>query len=185
MGFILANEVRFLRRKGGLLTACSDCGVEVIERVAQRTREHILGGQQRLPGRAQDPQILFAVEERHLEPVGRNRVAVGALEAVDESLQPEAPEVIRHLGGGIWPPEQGFNLGTQVAVVEAAREIREAGDRLAEGHDAGIAEAERRGALPGFDRGMLQAVEGVLGQHTVVADAFDLQEPLMAAAIVT
>jgi len=32
---------------------------------------------------------------------------------------------------------------------------------------------------------MLQAVEGVLGQHTVVADAFDLQEPLMAAAIVT
>ena len=34
--------------------------------------------------------------------------------------------------------------------------------------------AER--ALAGLDRGLLEAVQRVLGQHTLVADAFDFEE---------
>ena len=67
-------------------------------------------------------------------------------------------------------------MRAQLAVAEAARQMGEAGDRLEQRHHAGIAEAQRGGALAVFDRGLLEAVEGVLGQHAVVADALDLQE---------
>ena len=47
---------------------------------------------------------------------------------------------------------------------------------LEERHDARVAEAQRGDALAGFDGRLLEAVEGVLGQHAVVTDALDFEE---------
>src|SRR5437773_896827 len=52
----------------------------------------------------------------------------------------------------------------------------EAGDRLEQRHHARVTEAERGGPLAAFHGRALQAVERVLRQDTVVADALDFEE---------
>ena len=52
----------------------------------------------------------------------------------------------------------------------------EGAEGLQEGHHARIAEAQGGDALAGLDAGLLEAVERVLGQHAVVAEAFDLEQ---------
>ena len=54
--------------------------------------------------------------------------------------------------------------------------MREAGDRLTERHHARIAEAQRRGPLARLDGRLLESIERVLRQHTLVAHAFDFEE---------
>ena len=61
---------------------------------------------------------------------------------MDHAFQAQASQVIRHLGRGVGPPEERFDLGPQIAVAEAAGQMREAGECLQERHDAGIAESE-------------------------------------------
>jgi hypothetical protein len=50
------------------------------------------------------------------------------------------------------------------------------GDGLHEGHDTGVAEAQRGGPLTGFDGGPLKAFERILGKHTLLTDALDFKE---------
>jgi hypothetical protein len=64
----------------------------------------------------------------------------------------------------------------EVSVSESVLEVAKGAEGMEERHDAGIAEAEARGALPGFQTGSLEAVQGVLGEGAVVADALDLEE---------
>ena len=155
---------------------CADFGVEVIERRTQWMRERVVRGQQGQPVGAEDPQIELAVEEGDLQPVSGGRAAVRAREAVDQAFQSEASEVIRPLGRGGRSPEQGFDPGPQVAVLEAVGQMCKAGDRLAQSHHTWVVEAEARGALAGFDGGVLQAVERLLGQDAPVTDALGLEQ---------
>ena len=64
----------------------------------------------------------------------------------------------------------------ELAVAEAARQMGEGAEGLEQRHHARIAEAQRGDALAGLDGGLLQAVEGVLGQDAVVTEALDLEQ---------
>jgi hypothetical protein len=47
---------------------------------------------------------------------------------------------------------------------------------LEERHHAGVAKPKRGCPLPSFGGGPLEPIEGILGQHALVTDAFDFQE---------
>ena len=95
---------------------------------------------------------------------------------MNEPFEAQSSQVVGHLRGGVGPPEEGFDLGPEIAVAESSRQMGEAGDRLEERHDARVAEAQGRDALARFDRRALESVEGVLGQDAVVTHALDFEE---------
>ena len=95
---------------------------------------------------------------------------------MDEAFEPQPAQVVGHLRGGVRATEERFDVRAEVAVAEAARQMRKAGDGLKERHHARVAEAQRGGPLPGLDGGLLEPIERVLGQHALVTDAFDFEE---------
>ncbi len=52
----------------------------------------------------------------------------------------------------------------------------EAREGLQQRHDPRIPEAQSGRALPGFEGGMLEPIEGVLGQDAFMTHAFDVEE---------
>ena len=150
--------------------------VEVFKRDLKRARERIDCGRDGRPLGPQDAEIELAVEECDLEAVGRGGVPVRAGHAVDEPFEAEPAEVAGHLGSGVGPAEQRFDLRTEIAIAEAADQVREAGERLAQGHHPRVPETKRGHALADLDGEPLQPVQGVLGEHAVVTDAFGFEE---------
>ena len=59
-------------------------------------------------------------EERHLDAVGSNDVGVAVLQAPDQALEAEPPEVVGHLRSRIGGAEQTGYQGTEAPVVEAS-----------------------------------------------------------------
>jgi len=153
-----------------------DGPIQLLECGAERARQGIVGWHQGGPGRPEDSQIEFAIEESDLEAVRGDRVAMGAGDPMEEPLESEAAEIVGHLGRGIGMPEQSRDLGTQLAVANAAGEMSEGGERLKDRHDAGVTEAEGRDALPGGDRGLLELIERRLSEDAVLTESFDFQE---------
>ena len=96
--------------------------------------------------------------------------------AVNQALQAESPEIVGHLGRGIRPAQEGFDVGPELTVVEASRQMGETAEGLEDGHDARVPKAKGRHALPRGDRRLLESVERVLREHAVVTDALDFQE---------
>ena len=169
---IVTVEASFLRGKGSLLVDFADLGIEVIERGAQGARELVVDRQQGGPFRTQDAEVELGVEKGRFQPVRRGGIAVCVRHPVDQSLEAEPAQVIGHLRGGVRAAQEGFDVWTEVAVPEALREMREAGDRLTDRHDARIAEAQGRCPLPRLDGRLLEPIECVLRQHALVADAW-------------
>lgn len=108
----------------------SDLCFYCVERNAKRTGQLIVGGEKRWPFGPQDTEIQLRGKEGDLQSITRRRVAVGLRDAMDETLEPQPAEVIRHLRGRIRVPEEGFHARTQFAVAEAARKMGQAGDGL-------------------------------------------------------
>ena len=133
-------------------------------------------GEQGRPLGSQDAQIELGVEEGDLEAVAGGGVAMRLRDAMDEPFEPQPAQVVGHLGGGVRAAEQRFDLGAQVAIAEAARQMGKAGEGLEERHHARVTEAKRGRPLSGFERGALEPIERVLRQHALVADAFDFEE---------
>jgi hypothetical protein len=52
----------------------------------------------------------------------------------------------------------------------------EADEGLQERHEARIAEAQRRDPLSGDHGRLLEAIEGVLGEHTMMTDVLHLEQ---------
>src|SRR5215471_4455716 len=73
-------------------------------------------------------------------------------------------------------PEQGTHMRPEVAVTEAVWKLRKRTGGLEEGHHARIAETQRRDALAVDEGGLLKAIEGFLGQDTMMAEAFDFEQ---------
>src|SRR4029450_8368932 len=81
--------------------------------------------------------------------------------AMDEAFETEPPQIVRHLSRRVRAPEECFDWSSEIAVVEAAGQMGEAGDRLTDRHHPWIGEAQRGGPLSGFDRRLLQAIKCV------------------------
>jgi hypothetical protein len=151
-------------------------GVEVVEGCPKRARQGIVLGEKRGPVRPEDAEVEFGVEEGDFESVAGSRVAVRVGNAMDQPLETQPPQVVGHLRGAVGAAEQRFDLRAEIAIAESARQMREGAESLEQGHDAGIGKAQRGDALTVCDRGVLSAIEGVLGQDTVVTDALDFEE---------
>ena len=95
---------------------------------------------------------------------------------MDQAFEAQAPQVVGHLRGGVRAAEERCDVRAEVAVAEAARQMGEGAEGLEQRHHARVAEAQRGDALAGLDGGLLEAVEGVLGQHAVVTEALDLEQ---------
>ena len=85
------------------------------ERPGKRVRRGLQGGRMR----SEDPEIEFAVKESHALAIGRQPVPVRVRLPINQRPEPEAPKVVRHLGGGIGAAEQRGDPGSQVAMAKA------------------------------------------------------------------
>jgi hypothetical protein len=126
----------------------------MIQSVSKGPRELIVVGDERGPVRSQNPQIKLAVEKRSSEAVGGRGVAVRAGSTVNEAFEAETTEVIRHLGRGVRTTEQGFDVGTTIAIAEAPWQMRESAERLQQGHDTWVAKPQSGHPLTGVDGGL-------------------------------
>src|SRR5262249_10178919 len=126
--------------------------------------------------RSKDEQVEFGEEEGDLEAVAGRSISVRVRNAMYETFEAKTPKVIGHLHGGIGTSPEGFYLRTEIAMAKAARQMGKADQGLQQGHDAGIAEAEGGHALPVHDRGLLEAIERVLGEHAVVTEALHFKQ---------
>jgi hypothetical protein len=148
----------------------------LVEDGAQGARQLVGWRNQGRPLGSEDPQIERRAEEGDLQAVAGRGVAVGLWDPMNHAFEAKPPQVIRHLGGRVRVAEERFDVGAQVAVSEALRQMREGGDCLKERHHARVAEAQGGGALPRVDGRPLESIERVLGQDALVADPLDLQE---------
>ena len=140
------------------MTDVFDGGVELVERAPERAWQGIVRvGQDRGVG-SKDPAVQFAVEEGDATTVRSEDVGVRSRPALDQSAKPESPEVVRHLPRGIGSAEQRGNAWAKVAMPETCRHVREATERLKDGQDTRIGEAERGDSLRAQPEGLLQEV---------------------------
>ena len=86
--------------------------------------------------------------------------------------------MISHLSGGEAGrgfSEEGGETLAQEAVGKASGKLREGQQGMAQRLDLGIGKAQRRGALLVHLAGMMQLLEALFGEHTVVADFLDFE----------
>src|SRR5258705_37526 len=141
MGLVVKFEASFSGGKDGLRVDLADLRVEVIERGAKRMGQ-VVRGKQRRPFGTQDAEIELRGEEGHLQAVGGGGVAMRLRDAMDEAFEPQPAQVIGHLGAGVGAAEERLDRWAQVAVSEAAWQMRKGRDRLEERHHARVTEAE-------------------------------------------
>ena len=153
-----------------------DFEIEMIEGRSEGAWYVIVFGEQRGPIGPENPDVELGIEEGDFEAVAGGCVAVRLRDAVDQALESESPEIVGHLGGGIRPARERFDVGPEVAVVEASRQMGKAAEGLEDGHDARVPKAKGRHALSQCDRRLLESIQAVLREHAVVTDALDFQE---------
>jgi hypothetical protein len=103
------------------------------------------------PNSVEESQIELVVEEGSSEPVGGRGITVCAGDAMNEALEAESSEVVRHLRGRCRSSRGGRRLGAGDHDWEIRREVDEAGKGLQEGHDARVTEAQGGHALARSD----------------------------------
>ena len=118
-------------------------------------------------------------EERGSEAELRDLIAVGVGDAFDQTVEPEATQVVAHLALaellGFDGQERGEVLA-QGSVGEASGEQAEEHEGREECEDSRVAEAKPGRALPLDEGGFLDAGEGVFSEAGIVADSLDAQE---------
>ena len=83
------------------------------------------GWQQGRPLGPEDAEIELRGEERDLQAVAGRRIAMRLRDAMDQAFEPQPAQVVGHLRGGVRAAEERFDLWAEVAVPEAARQVRE------------------------------------------------------------
>jgi len=149
------------------------------ESLAEWARDGIWIRGEASPAGAQDAQVDLGGKERDVETVGRDGVAGGAGDPIDEALEPQATQVVAHatrcVRGWVETEEPG-DQGAQVAVAKAAWQMGEAAQALEERHNPGVAKAQAWSSGVSFEGGVLQPVQRILAEDTGPGDALDLQE---------
>jgi hypothetical protein len=153
-----------------------DFAIEGVEGGAERAWERVVLREERWPVRPNYAQVECGIEEGDLQAVAGRGISVRLWNAVDQTFESKAAEVVGHLRGGIRTPPERFDLRAEIAIAKNARQMGKRADGLEERHDAGIAKAQCRDPLPGGHGRLPQAVEGVLSEHTVMTDVLDFEE---------
>ena len=72
-------------------------------------------------------------------------------------------------------PSRAAKRSRKMAVGESARELRKSQQGMAQGLDLRVREAQGRGALLVYLTGAMHLLEGLFGEHTVMADFLDFE----------
>src|ERR1700680_4260328 len=117
------------RCKLGVVTETVDLSVNVKEGALEGCGDG--GGRygKRVPAGAENAQIDFGVEEGDVQAVGRDGVACRAGDAVDQSRQSQAAQIVGHSARGVGAgveSQQGGDLRAEVAVAESVGQVSEA-----------------------------------------------------------
>jgi len=92
--------------------------------------------------RDEEPVVDLGVEDGDPDAIGGEHVAVGVREPADEPVEPQPPQVVGHLPGGVSrAAEQSGHQDAQVLVGEAGRGEQGVAEGAGQGHDPRIAEA--------------------------------------------
>ena len=140
-------ETSFSRRKGRLLVDGRDGRIELGQGGAERSGQRVRGGVQRGRVGSEYSEIQLAVEEGHPLAIRRQMISVRVGLAVNQRAEPKAPEVVRHLGGGIGAAEQRGDARSQVPMPKASGQMGKARQGLEERLHTRIAEAQRGHAM--------------------------------------
>ena len=102
-----------------------------------------------------------------------------ARHAFDQPVETQTTEMVRHVASAIVverATEELRDRRPDIAMPKPARVKGEETQRLHEGEDSAVAEAQRGGALGVDDDRVGQAVQVIVTNQTVVAEIFDAQE---------
>ena len=138
-------------------------GFELVKGSAQKRMYEAFIREERGPVWTQNTQIELAIEEGDFKPVGGDCVAMALRNAMNQSLETKASEVVGHLGRSVGGAEQSGHARAQVAIAEASRKMGKGGEGLQKRHYPGIAETESRSALSRLAGWSLYSIECVLG----------------------
>src|ERR1700712_3510689 len=113
-----------------------------IESRAQRRSGQVVLGQHDSQSRAQDPSVDPGVVQRDAQAQVRKPVAVRARQALDQAMQAQPAQLIRHLARrqvfGFKTPQRP-QLGAQLGIGEAARQQSKQDDGVEQGLAAKVA----------------------------------------------
>src|SRR5207245_657075 len=149
------------------------------ESLAEWTRDGIWIRGEASPSGAQDAQVDLGGKERDVETVGRDGIAGGAGDPIDEALEAQSTQVVAHatrcVRGWVETEEPG-DQRARVAVAKAARQMGEAAQALEECHNPGVAKPQACSSGASFEGGVLQSIQRILAEDTGPGDALDLQK---------
>src|ERR1700692_2134393 len=130
--------------------------------------------------RAEDSVIGAGEEQRGAPSEVGDSIAEAFGQAFDEAVEAQAAELIGDgaLGDLFWGAAgQGGKMAAQIVATEAVGDLAEQNERLQEVMGARVGKAQARSALLARCNRAVDALEGILGQHAVVAQTFDFEEP--------
>lgn len=143
---VTSFSARFAQRYG-VVDERVQLGVDSVEgqrKLGRQGRRRVLKGCQR---RAKDARFQASHQSGDFPAVRGQKVAMGAGWAVDETFQPQAPQIVRHLGrrvGGRLDSQQVGHMTAQIAVAEALDQVREQAQRHSQSHHPRIAKLQPR-----------------------------------------
>ena len=158
--------------KSYLLEEFGERGIEALKCLGAAVR----AGRGQGRGGPKATSIDTHIQDGHAGAEGREAITVSVGHTLDESMEPQPTQVVRQLAGRIVikvATEQLRDRCAHVAMAKAGGAQRKETERLHEGEDAAVPEAERGGALGVDDDGLGQGVEAVVADEAVVAQIFD------------
>src|SRR6266704_1303897 len=125
----------------------------------------------------QEPVVELGVEDREAPALGGEHVGVAAGQTADEALAAQAGQVVAHLVCRVGGAEQGGDLGAKAPVGEPDHAGEQDRQGAGQGHDPGIAEAQRSGAASRLASWLCDPRKGWARKDTARAGPFSVQQP--------
>src|ERR1700692_3894704 len=163
-----------------LVDPLADPSVDLIEGALERGVDGAEIGKCGCQARAQDAVIDAGEEQRCPESELGDAIAEAFGQAFDQAVEAQAAELIGDgaLGDLLWGAAgHGGKMAAQIVATEAVGDLAEQNERLQELMGARVGKAQARSALLARCNRAVDALEGILGQHAVVAQTFDFEEP--------
>jgi hypothetical protein len=118
----------------------------------------------------------LGVEQREADPVDGEHVGVGAWQALDEALAAKPGQVVAHLVWRVGGAEQGGHLGAKAPMGEPDHADKHRAQGAGQGHDPGIAEAQRSGTASRLARWLCDPRKGWARKDTALTGPFSVQQ---------
>jgi len=164
----------------GLICPLDELGVDFIEGALDRG---IGGAEARKRGgqtRTQDAIVEAGEEQRGSETECGDAVSKAVVQAFDQAMETQSAQLVSDcaLGDRLWiAAGQSGKMVPQIGCAEAVCDVAEQDERMQERMQPRIGKAQAGGALAACRDWTVDGLEGVFGEHAIVAQTFDFEEP--------